>query len=489
MRELNSSLREVAVLQEATEMILSSSDADTVLHQILLIVRNYFGVKTCTVFLVDKDTNELYVRADNGYDFDSHKDIRLKIGQEGVSGYVAQTRIPLYVPDVSKEPRYRMGDANVKSEFAVPMIVRDEVIGVLDLESDKLDFFTDQIIGLVALFAGQAAVALENARLYSTERRRMRQIEFINLIARSATAASGLDQLLDTLSDLVSDTFEGSKVSLLLRDSSGELTLQAHSAGDLPEEAPFAESHRHGVIGEALQARTNVVVNDVRERPKWKPCIEGSASELCVPLLSLGDTVGALVLSSEKPNSFSADDRSIAQAAADVCATAIRNVQLTEELSRIANTDTLTSVFNQRYFHIAVGHEISRSRRFGKMFSVLLFDLRNFRGLNEELGFDAGDDILKSVARSLISSSRSIDTVCRYGGDRFALVLPETDASNIATVQSKIAHALGSDVKRPQKATFASVQYPEDGSSELELIRHLLARLEREKQRVASAKA
>src|SRR5438128_12313403 len=135
VKELHPSVREIAVLQEATEMILSSADLDTVLHHILLIVRNYFDVPFCSVLLVDAHKQELFVRAHNGYK-DQEANRKIRIGQEGVTGWVAQHKAPLYVPDVSREARYVGTDPSVKSELALPLIVRDQVIGVLDIESD-----------------------------------------------------------------------------------------------------------------------------------------------------------------------------------------------------------------------------------------------------------------------------------------------------------------------------------------------------------------
>ena len=125
MREIQSSIRDVAVLQEATEMILSSVDLDTVLHHILLIVRNYFNISNCAVLLVDSSSNELYVRAQNGYEADKTAAARIKIGVQGVTGWVAQHKSPLYVPDVSREERYIAVDPKVRSELALPLIVRD----------------------------------------------------------------------------------------------------------------------------------------------------------------------------------------------------------------------------------------------------------------------------------------------------------------------------------------------------------------------------
>src|SRR5947209_734582 len=100
-------------------MILSSVDVDTVLHQILLIVRNYFGIKNCAIFLVDPSRTHIYCRAQNGYREAVSSAHRFRIGKEGVTGWVAETGTPLYVPDVSKEPRYVAGDVEVHSELAL----------------------------------------------------------------------------------------------------------------------------------------------------------------------------------------------------------------------------------------------------------------------------------------------------------------------------------------------------------------------------------
>lgn len=476
-------------------MILSSADLDTTLHQILLIVRNYFGIPNCAVFLVSPSGNELFCRAHYGYDEDVARRRRIHIPDEGVTGWVAGNRAPLYVPDVRKEPRYLEGHPAVKSELALPLVVRDEIVGVLDIESDKLDYFTDDMIGLLALFAGQAAVALENARLYSTERRRMRQIELINLIARSATSASDIDQFLSMLADLIYDTFEGTDVCILLREPDGKLALRAHAGRQLPNDEVLEASERTGIIGDALTARGNVVQNDIFNKPGWPALLAPSGSELCAPLVSFGETLGVIAVIHHQPHFFSADDRSIAQAAADVCATAIKNVQLTEELRRVTNTDSLTGAYNQRYFHSALAQEVSRSKRYHKSFSVLLLDIANFRYVNASMGFDGGDHVLREVAQGLRTQLRRTDIVCRYAGDRFALILPEGGEETMGSVKQKVDEQLAKiqftfdGGTRCLKAAYAGVVYPDDGSTELELVRILLARIGEAKKNAAAAGA
>jgi len=463
-------------------MILSSMDVDTVLHQILLVVRNYFGTANAAVFLVDPATRDLYCRAHIGYS-DAFTNSQIKLGPESITGRVAQNKMPVYLPDVRTDPKYIPADPKVRSELALPLLVREEAIGVLSIGSEKLDFFSDEMIGLLTLFAAQAAVALENARLYSTERRRMRQIELINLIARSAAAANDLEQLLGNLADLIEDTFDDAEIGILLRDREGRLALRAHAGKGEPQPENFIVAERSGILAEAFAARMNVVVNDISDRVQWPACFAGSGSELCIPLISFGETLGALVVAHSAPHFFAADDRSIAQAAADVCATAIRSVQLGEELRRITHTDSLTGLYNQRYFHVLAAEEIARSNRYHKQFSLLMIELKNFAQFNAKLGFEHGDTILRKVAQSLKMLMRGVDSICRYGPDRFVLVLPETGAEQLHSVANKLNDALGK-IRAEEKPTsppivshYASATYPADGASELELVRVLLTRI------------
>jgi len=463
-------------------MILSSMDVDTVLHQILLVVRNYFGTANAAVFLVDPATRDLYCRAHIGYS-DAFTNSQIKLGPESITGRVAQNKMPVYLPDVRTDPKYIPADPKVRSELALPLLVREEAIGVLSIGSEKLDFFSDEMIGLLTLFAAQAAVALENARLYSTERRRMRQIELINLIARSAAAANDLEQLLGNLADLIEDTFDDAEIGILLRDREGRLALRAHAGKSEPQPENFIVAERSGILAEAFAARMNVVVNDISDRAQWPACFAGSGSELCIPLISFGETLGALVVAHSAPHFFAADDRSIAQAAADVCATAIRSVQLGEELRRITHTDSLTGLYNQRYFHVLAAEEIARSNRYHKQFSLLMIELKNFAQFNAKLGFEHGDTILRKVAQSLKMLMRGVDSICRYGPDRFVLVLPETGAEQLHSVANKLNDALGK-IRAEEKPTsppivshYASATYPADGASELELVRVLLTRI------------
>ena len=494
MTPVHPSVREVAVLQQATQMILSSLDGDTLVHHMLLVVRNYFGAAHAAVYLADAATRELHCLAQNGYDPDEAK-TPLSIGKESIAGWAAFTRAPLYIPDLKQEERHQLRDGRIASVLALPLLVRERALGVLEIRSEEPNAFDSDAIGLLSVFASQAAIALENARLYSADLRRMRQIEIINLIARTAAAARDTQQFYGMLVELISDTFEGTKVAVVLTSPHNQLSLAA--LGGIPEvlQDRISASRQRGILAAGFAQRSLALVNDVASRPDWPSFFPGAGSEFCAPLVSLGEILGAIVVGHDDAHFFSDDDRNIAQAAADVCATAARNIQLADELRRIANMDPLTGLYNQQAFHLAVGQEIPRARRHKKEFGLIIADVRKLKQVNLALGQQAGDDLLRRVASALKSNLRNNDVLARYYGDRFAVLLPEISSDALTIVLGKLWQSLqampsplASETARVQ-AAWASAGYPRDGGNELELIQVLLERLERAKQQSAGAQA
>jgi sigma-B regulation protein RsbU (phosphoserine phosphatase) len=149
------SMQKIAILYDASQAVLSTFDLDEVLNQILSIIRDYFQLQNGAVMLLDKSKQELYVQCHFGR---SNVDIgfRVPVGQ-GLTGAAAKLKRPIYAADVSKHSRYIDRVKETKSEVAIPLMVRNEVVGVLDFQSDQIGYFDAGMIDLLTLFSTQAS--------------------------------------------------------------------------------------------------------------------------------------------------------------------------------------------------------------------------------------------------------------------------------------------------------------------------------------------
>ncbi len=147
--------------------------------------------------MVEPRSGDLYGRMPAGPAGDLEP-VFLRLG-EGIAGSAAMLRDVVYAPDVSRDARYVATRAGTRSELAVPLMVNDEVIAVLDCQADQADFFDAAAIEQVRLFSQPAALALQNAQRYSREQRRRAQVEAVNAAARETTSVFELEQLLDRL--------------------------------------------------------------------------------------------------------------------------------------------------------------------------------------------------------------------------------------------------------------------------------------------------
>src|SRR5215469_2413718 len=360
----------IAVLFDAGQAVLSTFDLDEVLQRILAIARDYFHLPNVAILLLDKEEKLLRVRSQIGWD--AGKDT-ISLGRhEGITGASVAGKQPVYAPDVSKDERYICAAKSTRSELAIPLMVRDEVVGVLDCQSDRVDHFDHQTIELLTLFSTQASIALENARLYSLERQRARQLEAINTIAQQSTAVMELEELLTRVCSIIQRAFQGSHVSLFLREE-GDLVLRAHEGtltACFPIGGRFPVSKRPW--SEVIAKSGTIVEKDVTAEPEASRIFKESASRMSIPLISFGQTLGVLTLHSSQRNAFRENELQSLESVADICANSIQNAHYVERVKQLAYLDGLTGIFNRRFFELRIMEEIERARRFQSGMAVLM---------------------------------------------------------------------------------------------------------------------
>jgi diguanylate cyclase (GGDEF)-like protein len=466
-------MQKIAILYDASQAVLSTVDLDELLQQILIIARDYFHLKNVAVFLWDNETSELYPRCQIGWD-KGHDHVRLPLGV-GITGHAAQQKRPLYVPDVLKDSRYISSCKSTRSEFAVPLMVRDELVGVLDCQSEKTNYFDSDTIDLLTLFSTQASMALQNARLYALERRRASQLQAINAIAQQMTAVLDLKELLNKVCILVKNAFHVAHVSVLLKEED-ELVLHAQHGRLTPRISEGGRiSAATGLWGRSLQGGKTLINNDSKPDPEYVDFYVETKSRMAIPLVSFGQALGVLVLDSEDTNAFHTADVQPLESVADICATAIQNAHYVERVKQLAYLDGLTGIFNRRFFELRMAEELDRARRFGAGMAVIMVDIDHFKRLNDEFGHLLGDEVLRQISSIFHQQLRKIDVVCRYGGEEFAILLSQTDPQHALTVAEKLRSVVAGwqfpGVPRSVTISAGTANYPDHGTTRDALVK------------------
>ena len=463
----------IAVLYDAGQAVLSTFDLDEVLQRILAIAHDYFHLRNVAILLLDRDTHQLWVRSQVGWD--QGKDMVCLGAGEGITGASVSKKQPVYAPDVSQDRRYICAAQSTRSELAIPLMVRDEVVGVLDCQSDQLDHFDGETIELLTLFSTQASIALENARLYSLERCRAHQLEAINIIAQQSTAVMELEELLNRVCAIIQQAFQVSQVSLLLRDD-GDLVMRAYH-GELtpcfPPGGRFAVNREPW--SQIIASNATMIEKNLSAAPDSFRLFRESSSRMSIPLISFGQTLGVLTLHSSKVNAFRENKLKSLESVADICANSIQNAHYVERVKQLAYLDGLTGIFNRRFFELRIMEEIERARRYGTGMAVIMADIDQFKRLNDEFGHLLGDEVLRQVSSIFHQQVRKIDVVCRYGGEEFAVLLTQTNAEQALTVAEKLRKMVGQwqfpGVPRAITISAGVAAFPVHGRTRDEMIR------------------
>src|SRR5580704_11020938 len=209
------------LLLEVADVMATSLDLDTTLRRIAEVVRKVIDYEIFAILLLNEKAQELRFRFQVGYPAEFADRARIKVGV-GVTGQAAQLRQTILIDDVTKDPRYVSAIPNVCSELAVPLITKNRVIGVIDLEARHVGYFNEEHSRLLTLIASRMAAGIENAQLYTRTTRQARILLLLNEIARELTSILNLDELLGRIADLLRRLIDFQIFSIHLLDASGE---------------------------------------------------------------------------------------------------------------------------------------------------------------------------------------------------------------------------------------------------------------------------
>lgn len=323
-----------SLLIEVADVLNTTLDLDTLLQRVAEVVKRVIDYEIFSILLLNERAQELRFRFQIGHLPEVAEKIRVKVG-EGVTGRAVQERHPVLVDDVSKETRYIEAVPRVRSELAIPLINKNKVIGVMDLEASEPGYFKDEHARLLMLIGSRIAVSIENARLYSRVVKQASTLTILNEISRDLTSILNLDQLLKRIGDLLSKLIDYQMFSILLLDEAKQKLVHRFSVRfkeniQIKHDIPVGR----GLVGAAAQSKKPVLVPDVARDPRYIKANPETRSELCVPLIYKDEVIGVLDLEHTRRGYFTEDHlRTVSTLAAQV-AIAIENARLYEHIAR-----------------------------------------------------------------------------------------------------------------------------------------------------------
>ncbi len=337
---------QLAMVSEVSRQVASFLDLDDLLQNVVQRIRERFGYTNVHIFTVEKEAGYVTFRASTharGGEW-RERGVKLRVGLEGIVGWVAATREPLIVDDVRRDARFLLDPdkalADTRSEIAVPLISGDQLRGVLDVQSDACCAFGDEDLFVLKTLAAQVAVALEDARLYNSQREEAYYLNVLLQVAENLAATTDLAEALETVVRITPLLVGVARCAVFLHHAGENVFLPAKAYGlsrELHEkfEGLRFRSNDPFIFGELTRRQAPLMIEDATANALIEADLArafGLRSLLIAPLITRAQVVGALLVDQgARPTHFTQHEIDVVMAIANQAAVAIEGARLREQ--------------------------------------------------------------------------------------------------------------------------------------------------------------
>ena len=318
-------------LHRLADALNTTLDLNTLMHRVADLVRAVIDYRIFAILLINDRTHELWMRFQTGHSAEIER-VRIKLGR-GVTGQAALQRRSILVEDVTLLDNYINANPSVRSELAVPLIVKNKCIGVLDLQSESPAFFTPDHQRLLELTASRVAIAVENARLYTRVSRQAQTLTVLHEISREITSILDPDDLLERIGTLMKRVIDFQMFTILLwnpRTEQFEHRFSTRYGERITRDRTVVLGQ--GIIGAAAQDRAPILSPDVRKDPRYIAENPETRSELAAPLIYKGEVIGVIDLEHTRQNYYNEDHLRTLTTLASQVAVSVANARLYQRI-------------------------------------------------------------------------------------------------------------------------------------------------------------
>ncbi|MGB9632223.1 MAG: diguanylate cyclase [Chloroflexaceae bacterium] len=438
-------------LRDVTLTISSALDIDTILNRVVQLSIELLGADAGALSLYDAEHDRVWTGHAIGVSGLTTSGPLMR--GTGAVWELLDSGKPLIINDYMSHPRAipLLVEQKVHAVVAVPISTPHKILGVLGiyyLQPGRQ--FSRHDRQLLETVARQTAVALENARLYQSvikeaERRALlyrASLEFgqvleLNALCQAIHRAAARLMPCDTC---VIGLLDAERQEV-------EYVYQVDAVGVWPPDRLPLE---RGLLGFTIRTGVSLRITGCDpEIEQWfgaRPFGEGeqpTGSLLAVVLSVGGQAIGALSIQAEASDAYTRADLDVLETLAATAAIAIQNARLFNQMQELATLDALTGVANRRHFFDLARREVERAERYHHPLSLLMIDVDHFKQFNDTYGHVAGDQALRAIAARLRDNLRENDSIGRFGGEEFLVLLPETGSEQALQVAERLRGAIG----------------------------------------------
>ncbi|MBU1660273.1 MAG: sensor domain-containing diguanylate cyclase [Chloroflexi bacterium] len=452
--------REAEILRETTAVVSSALDLGSVLDRILIQLEQVVHYDSACIFLLEED--KLLAKAARELPHSNEVVGHYFSADDELFQLILRADRPVILGDVRDDPRFEGwgGTHEMCSWMGVPLKVGDNIIGCLTLDNSRTNAYDDSKANLARIFANRAAIALENAQLYYAAKNSAEKLLVLHEVSQDIISAGmDIERIYTAIHEAAKRLMPCEAFAISILDDASqeiEVAYMVDRDGRVP---PLRMPSGQGLSGHIISTGKAMIAYDFPESDEAKSIKvvhigspEHIRAFIAVPL-RLGDKIfGMLSAQSYQSHEYTIDDQHLLEMLAAHATIALDNAQLFAEIQRIAIIDSLTEVYNRRYFFDATRREFSRSYRYQNPLSIIMLDLDHYKRVNDIYGHATGDQVLKLLAQRIQGYTRESDTLGRYGGDEFCILLPETDIVQALEIAERLRTYVASEPIQTEQA-------------------------------------
>ena len=348
LAQASSFYNRVGTLSEIALQIDAARNREDVLQVLRNETKWLVDHDVCFVGLLNKSRTHYIINTLSPIADSTELDNKHFLVNQGMPGWVIQNQSPIYL-DVTAGPAFTesiegtLADLGMKSLLVVPLRTGDETIGCFTLSSAQPGAYKEQEMWLAQLLALQVAVALKNASMFDSARKRITQIELVNEIAEKLTTTLELDELLQAAADTIRNNFNYFDVTIFLVDREEEVVRLAAHSGKYVDFLPIGYTQKlsEGIVGWVASHGEKVLANDVSEEARYMAFeYHSTKSELAIPIGIEHEIVGVLNIEDSRLHAFDEMDTIVLETLCDQLGSAIKNAKLYDQVKKANATLT-----------------------------------------------------------------------------------------------------------------------------------------------------